>query len=149
MKIKPQHMHIDVICYDLLAREKTTKPNSPPWERRNPILTLSCIVSPTRGPIAVIISVLMTIKPAKSESTFGHSRKRICKEKSGMHKKKMKARIIDKNRQIFICIHICTHVSMYYSMRQSYFLLYRFNHTIRKLYASFFVIVDLLVIRKH
>nr|GMD08790.1 hypothetical protein Iba_chr06dCG1910 [Ipomoea batatas]GMD09991.1 hypothetical protein Iba_chr06eCG1950 [Ipomoea batatas] len=59
----------------LQANEKTTNPNSPPWERRNPILMLSCRVSPTRGPIAVIISVLITIRPARSERTFGHSRK--------------------------------------------------------------------------
>lgn len=66
----------------LFAREKTTNPNSPPWDRSNPIRTLSWIVNPTRGPIAVMISVLMVIKPAKSESTFGHSRKRSCKERA-------------------------------------------------------------------
>lgn len=77
---------------DLLAREKTTNANSPPWDRSNPILTLSCIVSPTRGPIAVIINVLITINPAKSESTFGHSRKRSCKAK----RKKKKNRLFQK-----------------------------------------------------
>lgn len=65
----------------LFAREKTTNPNSPPWDKSNPILTLSWIVSPTRGPIAVMIRVLMTIKPAKSESTFGHSRIRSCRDR--------------------------------------------------------------------
>lgn len=62
----------------LFASEKTTNANSPPWERSNPILTLSERLSPTRGPNAVIINVLITIKPAKSENTFGHSRIRSC-----------------------------------------------------------------------
>eukprot|EP01018_Ginkgo_biloba_P001824 Gb_08654 [translate_table: standard] len=60
----------------LFAREKTTKANSPPCERSNPIRTLSCKESPTRGPMAVIINVLITISPPKRERTLGHSRTR-------------------------------------------------------------------------
>lgn len=60
----------------LFAKENTTNPNSPPWESSSPILTLSLRVSPTLGPIAVIISVLITIRPPNSDRTLGHSRMR-------------------------------------------------------------------------
>lgn len=70
----------------LFASEKTTNANSPPWERSNPILMLSWRLSPTRGPSAVIISVLITIKPANSENTFGHSRIRSCIKQVDMYK---------------------------------------------------------------
>ena len=69
----------------LFTKEKTTKPNSPPWDRSNPILILSSEVSPTRGPITVMMSVLMTIKPSRSDSTFGHSRKRSCRERKPLN----------------------------------------------------------------
>lgn len=64
------------IITDLFANENTTKPNSPPWESSNPILTLSWRVSPTLGPIAVIINVLIAIRPPNSDRTLGHSRMR-------------------------------------------------------------------------
>lgn len=56
------------------ARENTTNANSPPCESKRPVRTLSERVSPTRGPIAVIMAVLIAIRPAKSAATFAHSR---------------------------------------------------------------------------
>lgn len=60
------------------ARENTTKANSPPCERRRPVRTLSERLSPTRGPIAVMMAVLIAISPNRSAKTLGHSRSNNC-----------------------------------------------------------------------